>query len=90
MLQVIFPGRFQPRISQVVEEQGVIAEGLKIELANGERVLRPMGLTDVPGGAATAGMYAIVFGAGFLLTAHCAACALWRPAAWASVSSAST
>ena len=70
VLQVEFPGRFQPNVSSVVTGFGAIADGLKIELANGERVWRPMGLTDQPGGAANAGLYAILFGAGFLLTSR--------------------
>lgn len=70
VLQVYFPGRFQPKLSQVIEQQGVYADGLKIVLANGEEVWRPMGLTDVPGGAAMAGLYAIVLGSGFFLTSR--------------------
>ncbi len=69
VLQVLFPGRFQPNVSAVVLEQAqATVDGLRIQLANGERVWRPMGLTDVPGGAATAGLYASLFGAGFLLS----------------------
>jgi hypothetical protein len=47
--------------------QNTAVEGLKITLASGERVWRPMGLTDVPGGAASAGFYAVLFGLGFFL-----------------------
>ncbi len=66
VLQTYFPGRFQPSVSTTVMGMGKMAEGLKIELANGEKVWRPMGLTDMPGGAGTAGMYAFLFGLGFL------------------------
>src|SRR5262249_15004643 len=68
VLQVTYPGRFQPNLSSVVAnmKEGR-ADGLKVTLASGERVFRPMGLTDVPGGAAPAGMYAVLFGLGFFL-----------------------
>jgi hypothetical protein len=68
VLQVLYPGRFQPNLSSNVSslDAGRL-DSLKVTLANGERVFRPMGLTDVPGGAASAGMYAVLFGLGFLL-----------------------
>lgn len=69
ILQVYFPGRFQPNVSVMITGQG---EGylsqLQITTADGERVLRPMGLTDTPGGAAVAGFYAVLFGLGLILT----------------------
>jgi hypothetical protein len=65
VLQVYYPGRFQPNVSGAIQESNL--EGLKISLASGERVFRPMGLTDVPGGAASAGLLAFLFGLGFLL-----------------------
>lgn len=68
LLQVYFPGRFQPQLSPVVLGLGQDVEGLKITLANGVHMFRPMGLTDTPGGAATAGLWAVLFGLGFLLT----------------------
>jgi hypothetical protein len=43
-------------------------ESLKITTATGQRVFRPMGLTDVPGGAAISGLYAVLLGVGFFLT----------------------
>jgi hypothetical protein len=70
LLQVYFPGRFEPAISPMVASMGQDIAGLKIVLANGRTIFRPMGLTDVPGGAATAGMWAVLFGLGFLLTAR--------------------
>jgi hypothetical protein len=67
VLQVYNPGRFQPHISTNIKAYGeVFLDDLKITLADGERVYRPMGLTDVPGGAATAGLYAVLFGVGFV------------------------
>lgn len=69
ILQVYFPGRFQPNLSAVVIGRGSgYVKALTFVLANGERVLRPMGLTDMPGGAGTAGFYTVFFGVGFFLT----------------------
>ncbi len=65
VLQVYFPGRFQPALSSVVTESEFGAAALEIVLANGQRVLRPMGLTDIPGGAAMSGLYAVIFGIGY-------------------------
>jgi hypothetical protein len=64
VLQVYYPGSYQPSVSKVIQSE--ILDSLKIKLANGEYVYRPMGLTDIPGGAATAGMYAFLFGLAFL------------------------
>jgi len=73
VLQAYFPGQFQPPISAVLAEKGRSAlSGLEIELASGERILRPMGLTDSPGGAAGAGLYAVLLGTGVLLSAKSA------------------
>lgn len=74
LLQVYFPGRFEPALSPMVASMGQDIAGLRIVLANGHTIFRPMGLTDMPGGAATAGMWAVLFGLGFLLTA--------RPGRW--------
>jgi hypothetical protein len=69
ILQVYFPGQFQPSLSAVFREQGEdLLESLRITTASGESVFRPMGLTDMPGGAALAGFYALLLGAGILLT----------------------
>jgi hypothetical protein len=69
VLQVYRPGTFQPPLSAVVEAKGKgYAESLKITTASGERVFRPMGLTDMPGGAAISGLYAVLLGVGFFLT----------------------
>ncbi|HEU4884322.1 MAG TPA: hypothetical protein VFT45_18850, partial [Longimicrobium sp.] len=69
VLQVYRPGSFQPPVSAVIESKGKgYIESLKITTATGQRVFRPMGLTDVPGGAAISGLYAVLLGVGFFLT----------------------
>jgi len=62
VLQTYFPGKFQPPLSSVIQNSKYGTGGLTVTLANGEQTLRPMGLTDQPGGAATAGFYALLFG----------------------------
>ncbi len=84
ILQVYFPGRFQPQLSPVVASLGEAIEGLKIVLANGRKIFRPMGLTDMPGGAANAGMWAVLFGLGFLLAATPGRNRRWKQAAYVS------
>ncbi len=69
VLQVYFPGRFQPALSSFIESQGdAYTQSLQFEAANGERVFRPFGLTDMPGGAATGAFYSVLLGAGFLIS----------------------
>jgi hypothetical protein len=70
VLQAYFPGRLQPPLSAVLaaNTRNQLA-GLEIQLASGARVFRPMGLTDSPGGAAFAGLYAVLLGTGMLLSA---------------------
>ncbi|HEY0546083.1 MAG TPA: hypothetical protein VGC91_11955 [Pyrinomonadaceae bacterium] len=82
VLQAQFPGSFQPNLSAVIagKDPGYV-EDLKITLANGQRVFRPMGLTDVPGGAASAGFYTVLLGMGFYMTHQ------KRAARWASLGS---
>ncbi|NVJ23378.1 hypothetical protein HUW62_19320 [Myxococcus sp. AM011] len=71
VLQVYFPGRFQPTLSSAVQAQGdQYLRSLEFETASGERVYRPMGLTDMPGGAATGAFYAVLLGSGFLLSSR--------------------
>lgn len=83
VLQTYFPGRFQPNLSSVIAAQGEgYLESLRITLATGERVFRPMGLTDVPGGSAVAGFYATLFGIGFFLVHRRP---LWRAASLGSM-----
>ena len=68
VLQVYYPGKFQPNLSSAVTSLGqAYVHDLEIQTASGARVFRPMGLTDRPGGAATAGLYAGLLGLGFLL-----------------------
>jgi hypothetical protein len=64
VLQTIFPEWtwLQPNLSAVIENMNAGGEGLKISLANGARVFRPMGLSDQPGAAAVSGLACIVFG----------------------------
>jgi hypothetical protein len=69
ILQVYFPGTFQPALSPSVLKIGKgYVDSLMITNASGDRVFRPMGLTDNPGGAALAGFYTVLFGAGLLFT----------------------
>jgi len=71
VLQVYFPGRFQPNLSSTIQSQGeAYVRSLQFETASGDRVLRPMGLTDMPGGAATGAFYAVLLGSGFLLSSR--------------------
>lgn len=68
VLQVYVPS-LQPAPSVALQARGDdYVESLKITLANGQSVFRPMGLTDMPGGAAVAGLYAMLFGVGLLLS----------------------
>jgi hypothetical protein len=71
VLQVYFPGSFQPPLSAIIVAKGKgYMDSLKIVTSTGQRVFRPMGLSDVPGGAAVSGLYAVLFGTGFFLTAR--------------------
>lgn len=71
VLQVYFPGRFQPALSTAIEGLGEgYVQSLQFEAASGQRVFRPFGLTDMPGGAATGAFYAVLLGAGFLISSR--------------------
>ncbi|XXF79108.1 hypothetical protein P2318_04975 [Myxococcaceae bacterium GXIMD 01537] len=70
VLQVYFPGSFQPVLSSAIAWQEDYARSLQFTLANGQRIYRPMGLTDVPGGAASAGFFVVLLGSGFLLASR--------------------
>ena len=70
ILQVYYPGTFMPNLSSVISSRGDYAESLKITLTDGTSIYRPMGLTDVPGGAGSAGLNAFLFGMGFLATSR--------------------
>jgi hypothetical protein len=63
VLQVYFPGQFQPALSTMIRQEQVMA----IRLSSGTWVVRPMGLTDTPGGAGWSGLYATLFGLGMTL-----------------------
>lgn len=67
VLQIYFPGKFQPYLSTAIQNSQWAGENLIITLANGAQVYRPMGLTDTPGGAASAGFYALLLGIGIAL-----------------------
>jgi hypothetical protein len=67
VLQVIYPGEFQPHLSSAVSSVGdSYVNGLTITTASGDVTFRPMGLTDTPGGAGASGVYAALFGMGIL------------------------
>ncbi len=67
VLQISYPGRFQPYLSTAIQNSAYKGENLMIILANGAKVYRPMGLTDTPGGAAAAGFYALLLGTAIAL-----------------------
>ncbi len=62
VLQVYFPGHFEPAVASLTERRH-----LMIQLSSGEWMLRPTGLTDTPGGASVNGLYAALFGSGVVL-----------------------
>jgi hypothetical protein len=64
VLQMYFPGRFDPPPEVMTRHDEMYTAALTIKLASGEKVFRPMGLTDTPGGAAMAGFYATLIGLG--------------------------
>jgi hypothetical protein len=68
VIQVYFPGQFQPNVSSIIAGRRDYMETLMIMTSGGVKVYRPMGLTDIPGGAAISGLYAMLFGTGFFLT----------------------
>lgn len=69
VLQVYFPGQFQPSLSPIyAAKDPLYLEALKITTVSGQLVFRPMGFTDIPGGAAVSGFYAVLFAMGLLLT----------------------
>ncbi len=70
VVQTWYPGFLQPHISTVYAGRDAeYLESLMIRTASGALTYRPMGLTDMPGGAAMSGFYAILFGIGIALTA---------------------
>ncbi len=68
ILQVYYPGKFQPHLSAQIAAKGAgYVKSLSFRLPTGQRAFRPMGLTDMPGGAGAAGFYAVLLGLGFLI-----------------------
>lgn len=68
VLQASFPGRFEPALSLVYAERGKArVQALTMQLSSGDWIFRPMGLTDVPGGAGYGGFYAVLLGVGVFL-----------------------
>ncbi|MBV8780732.1 MAG: hypothetical protein JO353_04980 [Phycisphaerae bacterium] len=81
VLQVMYPGRFIPTTSLLVQqaqEEGRAPQ--KIDLASGQSIERPYGLTDQPGGVASNGTFAFMFGLGLLSTSR----KLWLTALYAA------
>lgn len=71
VLQVLYPGRFDFALSAVLQEMGpAYLSGLQLTVASGEVIFRPMGLTDTPGGAASAGLISFIIALGLLLTSR--------------------
>lgn len=62
VLQVYDPDRFAPDPTFVKELVGESAGGLMVTLDDGRKVFRPTGLSDTPGGASAAGMFAVLTG----------------------------
>jgi hypothetical protein len=70
MLQLYWPETFAFRISdQLMQSGSAYLEGMSITRPDGVTLLRPTGLTDTPGGAAISGMFVLVMGAAFAMSA---------------------
>jgi len=71
VLQVYFPKQFMPpELSSLGSRMNdMYIESLTYVGADGERIIRPPGLSDQPGGAATAGALTVVLGAGLSIGA---------------------
>jgi hypothetical protein len=71
VLQVYFPTQFMPpELSSLgTRMNDMYVESLTYVGADGERIIRPPGLSDQPGGAATAGALTVVLGAGLSIAA---------------------
>src|SRR5205823_4787274 len=74
---VYYPGQFQWTVTTVHSTQGNYLQELTIRTASGEVILRPTGLTDVPGGASSSGFFASLLGACLLFTERRAAMRLF-------------
>ena len=66
VLEVMLPARFSRESTISMNLIGEIAEGLKIVLADGTKIYRPMGLSDSPGGACQSGFLVILLGSFFI------------------------
>jgi len=64
VLQALYPGQFMPQAGGAYDNE--FSDGLKLVLADGAVIFRPMGLSDTPGGGAVAGLTAYILGLGFL------------------------
>jgi len=60
VLQVQFPGTFDPNLSAVIDPD--VASASVITNARGEVVYRAMGVSDIPGAAGVSGLYAVAIG----------------------------
>jgi hypothetical protein len=69
VLQVYYPGRFMPpQFSTLgIRLNDMYVESLTYVGPDGERIVRPPGLSDQPGGAATTGALTVALGAGLSL-----------------------
>ena len=72
VLQVYFPKQFMPPEFSSLGSRlnDMYLESLTYEGIGGERIVRPPGLSDQPGGAATAGALTVVLGAGLSIAAR--------------------
>lgn len=70
VLQIYFPDLVQFAVSSRIEGNVYEGDNLRITLASGLNIYRPSGLTDLPGGAATSGFYALLLGTGIALQAR--------------------
>ncbi len=64
VLQVYQPEKYTFEVPYTYDESTI--QSRKITLASGERIFRPMGLTNTPGGAATSGFYVVICGLGII------------------------
>ncbi|NDJ16215.1 hypothetical protein GS601_02740 [Myxacorys almedinensis A] len=67
VLQTYYSDVFQFVLSTKIQAGVFGGDHLMIQLANGKMIHRPMGLTDIPGGAAKSGFYAVLLGTGIAL-----------------------
>jgi hypothetical protein len=67
ILEVYYPATFARDSKISVSLLGDFADGMKVTLADGTSIYRPMGLTDTPGGAAGSGYLVIMLATCMLL-----------------------